>query len=685
MFKKILLCTCLSTIFLLPLYAQKADIATKPMAITNKQIQQLTPEASLLQPWFGFVSPSPDGRDAVYISKQGEQDSKTGKWQWRYQLFYVKHVDAKHKKNMQKLFDFNVLNVSWFPDGNRLLLLKEKHDHLILCVYDLKHHQLYPLKMPMQGLQNYQVSPNGQMIAVSVHEDKRDNLLVLDPATMYTGNKLYVLILSKDKTHVQSIKALSQSSGYVMNDRLTWLKDSSGIIFVSAHSLAPERSRKREIKLVDLAGNVVNLTKSEGYYDQPVLSHDGQSIAYFYNQLPKGYQYADYLLRYSNQLCIMNLNDHKQRCLKPLFEGGAQLLSWDQKDENLLMVQDDHLTKHLVKINTKTSDIVPLNRDSSVVSPVINNQATAIGYMQMSSNKAPEAVVSRLDEFSPEVINPQRKLPYALGQTEIIHWLGSNKESIEGFVTYPANYEKDKKGKKGKRKHKYPLIVAVHGGPANHWWGSFIGSPHTLDTPFCVGCMAAEGYIILRSNVHGSTGYGVPFMASNYQKIGQIDLEDIILGVKYLIAEGIVDPKRIGIWGWSYGGFLAAVAMERDSLFKTAVDGAGVNDLVSLEGTSDYHTLTYLMGVPFWQDAKPWVNISPVLHVGLTHGSILIQGGDRDSEVPLSQSLELYYALKQAHKKVSLKIYRDQGHEFSDPNQLLAGMKDTANWFRQNL
>ncbi|GGF97776.1 MULTISPECIES: S9 family peptidase [Cysteiniphilum] len=677
MFRRIVLSACLSIISTLAVYAQESDInSNKVTKITEKSMRPLTVETSLSQPWFGFVSPSDDAHEAVYIQKKGEEDKKAGKWQWRYQLFYVKHIDANAMTGAQKLFNFNVLSVSWFPDARKLLLIKEQHDQLSLCVYDIKLNKLYPLQMPVQELASYQISPNGQMIAVSVHEDKRDNLSVLDPATMYAGNKLYVLMLSKDQTHVQSIKALSKSDDYVMNDRLTWLKDSSGIVFVSAHSLAPERSRKRTIKRVDLAGHVMNVTKNEAYYDQPILSYDGQSLAYFYNRLPKGYQYADYLLRYSNQLCILNLNDHKQRCLKPLFEGGAQLLSWDQKDENLLMVQDDHLTKRLVKVNIKTSDIVPLTHDVSVVSPVVNNQATAIGYMQMTSNKAPEAVVSRLDEFLPEVINPQRKLPYALGQTEIIHWLGSNKESIEGFVTYPPNYKKGQK---------YPLIVAVHGGPANHWWGSFIGSPHTLDTPFCVGCMAAEGYIIFRPNVHGSTGYGVPFMASNYQKIGQIDLEDITLGVRHLIAEGIVDPKRIGIWGWSYGGFLAAVAMERDSLFKTAVDGAGVNDLMSLEGTSDYHTLTYLMGVPFWQDAKPWVNISPVLHVGSAHGSILIQGGDRDTEVPLSQSLELYYALKQAHKKVSLKIYRDQGHEFSDPNQLLAGMKDTANWFRQNL
>ena len=312
-------------------------------------------------------------------------------------------------------FDFNVLSVSWFPDARKLLLVKEQHDQLSLCVYDMKINKLYPLQMPEQALASYQISPNGQMIAVSVHEDKRDNLSVLDPATMYAGNKLYVLMLSKDKTHVQSIKALSQQGDYVMNDRLTWLKDSSGIIFVSANSLAPECSRKRAIKRVDLAGHVMSLTKNEGYYAQPVLSHDGQSIAYFYNRSPKGYQYKDYVLRYSNQLCILNLNDHKQRCLKPLFEGGTQLLSWDQKDENLLMVQDDHLTRRLAKVNIKTSDIVPLTHNVSVVSPVVNNQATVIGYMQMSSNKAPEAVVSRLDEFSPEVINTQRKLPYALG------------------------------------------------------------------------------------------------------------------------------------------------------------------------------------------------------------------------------------------------------------------------------
>ena len=160
-----------------------------------------------------------------------------------------------------------------------------------------------------------------------------------------------------------------------------------------------------------------------------------------------------------------------------------------------------------------------------------------------------------------------------LGKTEVIHWKSKDGMDIEGLLTYPVNYEKGKK---------YPLILNIHGGPTGVFNEDFIGRSGLY--PLAV--FAARGYAVLRPNPRGSGGYGKTFRFANYNDWGGKDFDDDQTGVDYLIAQGVADPERLAIMGWSYGGFMTSWTITQTHRFKAAVIGAGVTNLWSFTGTS---------------------------------------------------------------------------------------------------
>ena len=192
--------------------------------------------------------------------------------------------------------------------------------------------------------------------------------------------------------------------------------------------------------------------------------------------------------------------------------------------------------------------------------------------------KAQEAYVAPLDSFNPKRIshlNQAEELPTPL--TEVIQWDSKDGLRIEGLITYPLLYQKGKK---------YPLLVDIHGGPAGFFCEGFIGNPY----PYPYSMLAEAGFIILRPNPRGSCGYGIDFRSATIEDLGGGDWEDILAGVEALDQRGIVDNKRMGIMGWSYGGYMTAWAIGHTTLFKATSAGGSYCNLVSFDGTSDSTT-----------------------------------------------------------------------------------------------
>jgi dipeptidyl aminopeptidase/acylaminoacyl peptidase len=263
---------------------------------------------------------------------------------------------------------------------------------------------------------------------------------------------------------------------------------------------------------------------------------------------------------------------------------------------------------------------------------------------------------------------PQAALPHA----EVVNWQAPDGRQIEGIVVYPQEYQP------GQR---YPLIVAVHGGPTGVYQRSYLAA---TDEYADIAVLAERGYVILRANPRGSSGYGKEFRFANYGDWGGGDYRDIMAGVDHLISQGIADADKLGIMGWSYGGYLTSWTITQTDRFKAACVGAAVTNLMSFNGTSDIPGfIPDYFSAEAWDDLEPYRNHSPLFQVKGVKTPTLIQHGDSDLRVPLSQGRELYNALKRQGSPVEMVIYPRQAHLFGEPRLVMDVRRRAVEWFER--
>jgi len=245
--------------------------------------------------------------------------------------------------------------------------------------------------------------------------------------------------------------------------------------------------------------------------------------------------------------------------------------------------------------------------------------------------------------------------------------------AIEGLLAYPAQYES------GKR---YPLVLMLHGGPAGVFKEGFSASPDV----YPVAAFAARGYAVLRPNPRGSAGYGKAFRVANAKDWGGMDFKDVMSGVDHVIRIGLADPDRLGVMGWSYGGYLTAWTITQTQRFKAASVGAGVVDLTSNSGTTDIPGWSpQNLGAEHWQDPSLYRARSPISHVAAVSTPTMILHGESDIRVPISQGHEFYSALKRRGIPAVMVTYPRMPHGPEEPKQLLDIMTRDLDWFDRYL
>src|ERR1019366_5198676 len=235
----------------------------------------------------------------------------------------------------------------------------------------------------------------------------------------------------------------------------------------------------------------------------------------------------------------------------------------------------------------------------------LNATRTHFGFTLESLDKAPEAYISPVERFEPKAVSAvNAKLPkLPLGKTEVIQWKSKDGLDIEGLLTYPANYEK------GKR---YPLLLNVHGGPMGVFTQSYVASPGQ----YPIAAFSARGYAVLRPNPRGSSGNGKKFRYANYNDWGGGDYQDLMTGVDHVIKMGIADENRLGVMGWSYGGFMTSWTITQTKRFKAASVGAGVTNLMSFTGTADIPSfLPDYFGGEFWDNPETYRKHSAMFNI----------------------------------------------------------------------
>jgi dipeptidyl aminopeptidase/acylaminoacyl peptidase len=260
-----------------------------------------------------------------------------------------------------------------------------------------------------------------------------------------------------------------------------------------------------------------------------------------------------------------------------------------------------------------------------------------------------------------------------LGTTEDIRFNSADGTSIHGLVVKPPGFQPGRK---------YPTLLYIHGGPN-------LQDDHSLDYTgyqFKRQMLAAAGFVVFGVNYRGSSGRGDAFSRAIAADWGHKEVEDLLAGVDYLVRQGIADPDKLGIGGWSYGGMLTDYTISVDTRFKAALSGAGTGNPLGTYAADQYFIQYNSELGPPWKSSDLYIRLgSPLLHADRIHTPTLFMGGDKDFNVPIVGGEQLYLALRTLGVPAQLIVYPGQYHTLTRPSFLKDRMQRATAWFTRYL
>ena len=282
-----------------------------------------------------------------------------------------------------------------------------------------------------------------------------------------------------------------------------------------------------------------------------------------------------------------------------------------------------------------------------------------------------ELFVSRVAPFAPKKLTDMsaQVKDWTLGTAQVISWKSQDGTVIEGILRKPANYDPSRK---------YPLFVHIHGGPT----GTSEPTLAPVGYAYPVQQFLARGALVLEPNYRGSAGYGATFRALNVRNLGVGDMWDVMSGVDYLVAKGIVDPTKLAAMGWSEGGYISSFLTTHTDRFKAISEGAGISDWMTYYVNTDITPFTrqYLHATP-WDDPEIYAKTSPISTIKQAKTPTLIQQGSNDKRVPIPDSYELYRGLHDQGVEARMVLYTGFGHGINKPKSLHALLQSNLDWF----
>jgi dipeptidyl aminopeptidase/acylaminoacyl peptidase len=299
------------------------------------------------------------------------------------------------------------------------------------------------------------------------------------------------------------------------------------------------------------------------------------------------------------------------------------------------------------------------------VSPARDGLVSAA--IHQSFQDPPEVWVGEVGRWRPVTrLNAGLRPPW--GETRSVRW-ESDGQRVQGWLIAPPQVDPSRL---------YPMVVSVHGGPSS------AASPRFPQSWTAV--LPTQGYFVFLPNPRGSYGQGAAFTQANVKDFGYGDLRDISKGVDAAIASAPVDGGRVGIIGWSYGGFMAMWAVTQTDRFKAGVAGAGIANWQSYYGQNRIDRwMIPFFGASVYDDPAVYARSSPINFIRNVKTPTLVLHGDRDSEVPTPQGYEFWHALKTQGVPTQLVIFENEGHAVSRPDHVRDMQRRIVAWFDRYL
>jgi len=463
--------------------------------------------------------------------------------------------------------------------------------------------------------------------------------------------------------------------------------DGKWIVYRTNYTGEPDDDRKYDLWLLELAtGRARQLTKRDGQERSPVWSPDSTQVAFLAPRVPE--------ISYSQEEVFLvpipaSAEMPEPRRLTRNFSGNIEGLRWPSQGQGIYFAASVRTGNRLYVLNPADGTVRPASSENSFLTePHWLDDASACVAVLEGPTSLPDLVVLRgggpaelrfLDSGglhrSPETgperltdLNPRLK-EFALGAQEVLRWKSKDGTEIEGILVKPPDWQRPAE--------KYPLLVAIHGGPHGRF-------ANTLRSGFFPQVWAAQGWLRLEPNFRGSSAYGHEFGVANRGDIGGKDLEDILAGVDFVIAQGWADEKRMAVMGGSYGGYMTNMLIGRTKRFQAAVSMYGIFNLITDYSNSDFPSWEpdYLTKF-YWDDLQSYLDRSPMKYVKEITTPVLILHGEEDNNTFISNSKEMYQALRALGRTVKFVRLPREGHGFGEPNHRLEQFRQAAVWLEQ--
>ncbi len=475
-----------------------------------------------------------------------------------------------------------------------------------------------------------------------------------------------MIVVGKDikMSQLWVIDVAGRQASQLTHDRLDagdpqWSPDGKQIAYVTRPSPKADDGVLGDIRVIPASGGTPGLlTKNEGPDTSPRWSPDGRFIAYLSGPTPNsGGQ---------NDILVMPAGGGQPYNLTEAFDRNESGLVWSPDGKIILFQAGMGVNTHLFSVPASGGPIMPLLSGERVAAGGrLSKDGKSLVFTLSDPLRPADVWIAAADGTNARPLtkmNPQVD-DFRLGTTEAIRWKNRDGGEIEGLLVKPVDYQP------GTR---YPMIVEPHGGPAGVQTTRFNGMWQV---------MAGRGYVVFAPNFRGSDGYGKKHIEANVGKWGVVDFQDIMTGVDEVIAKGLADPDRLGVEGWSYGGYMSNFINTHSDRFKAAVPGAGMSNMTSFFGTTDIQRFTvyYMTGKP-WETAEVYRRSSPITNVAKAKAPALILHGEADRRVPIEQGEQMYMSLKQNGVETEMVRYPREPHGLQEPYHQIDRIERTVDW-----
>jgi dipeptidyl aminopeptidase/acylaminoacyl peptidase len=577
---------------------------------------------------------------------------------------------ALPSQHCQLLTEQSAKQPRFSPDGKKITYLGLSKGQKILYLMNVEDGKSIPL-VEGQDIQTFRWSPNSQQIAFVGSTPSKNSSSVI--------NRLWIVDLKTDEAPY----SLTNDSYCVrgmgdfgnINEEFDWSPNHQSIVFAySPSERFDDFYTTSHLALVDLPSKQIkDLKKVAQHESMPRFSPDGKQICFLTNA-------SSHLYAFHQAVLIRSLDDQEIKVLpktpnEGAFLTGPNLLGWNLESSAIFFYEPYHTQFQIFCLPLDRTLIKPLLKtDLLIHEPFLSSDRQTFAYIGQNSYLPPEVYITHFPSLETTQISHfnQNFLDKPVGKTEKISWQTSDKLTIEGLLTYPLDYQKGKQ---------YPLLLIIHGGPMSFFEQSYLGTP----SPYPLSTFSEEGFMILRANPRGSCGYGKQFRCLNYGDWGGKDFEDLMLGLDYLIEQGLVDQNKLGVMGWSYGGYLTSWSITQTNRFKAASVGAAITHLPNMYNSTDLPSFIKDYLGSWKPNFLLYEQRSPMAYIQKIHTPCLIQHGSCDKRVPPKQAVDYYHALKKEGKTATLFLYPNMEHGCTNPSQQIELMQQNLDWFKTYL